>query len=103
MLSGIAGNHAAEPDTACEQKQSATRNQCHVESGECQEPIRIGLRRLGRDAGRSSARVATSCSACHLPLRAATRSGVGIRSLCERGRSQSENGNNGCKDADSSN
>jgi hypothetical protein len=106
VLRGIARNYAAEADTAGEQQQAATRDQCHVESGERQDTTIIGVRRLGRDARLSaSAGVAASSSACaYLPCCTATRTGIGIRSrLCECGRSQNEDGNNGCKYADSSN
>jgi hypothetical protein len=102
VLGGIARDQAAQPDTAGEQQQAATHDQGQIESRERQDTARIGLRWLGRDAGRSTTCVPASSSACYLPLRCATNSGIGIRSLCERGRSQSEDGNNGCKDADSS-
>lgn len=102
-LRGVTCDQATESGTAGQQQKAAARDQCHIESGERQETTRIGLRWLGRDAGRPGSlacRTATSFACCNLPLRAATCSG--IRLLRERRRSQSEKGSNGCKDADSS-
>ncbi|MGH2984309.1 MAG: hypothetical protein ACRDK5_08655, partial [Solirubrobacterales bacterium] len=104
-LRGVACDHAAECNAAREQQQAATHDQRHVKPSERKEATLLRAASLGRGGAATGASLAcsptgwrpTGCNLTRDPARLAAVAGT--RRLGERGRRQSENSGNGCKDA----